>query len=260
MSTTEEWLESRRLAVMSSKTYWLSYGGGVNSTALTVLLVQGRLPQYVPWRIIFADTKTEKDQTYAYIREHFVPWLAKYGKTLEIVQPKEGVLERWERLNVTGSRILRTCTEQAKIKPIIAYIEANGGGEQLLGIDAGEAHRMANVPGKHRPLVDLDIDRDECERIIKSAGLPVPDKSGCWCCPFMRVGEIIELVKTNPCRTERIERLELNATAVHGPMHDGRQRCQFGDHPIAWWRERAKQGDLFIADADRGKPCECYDG
>lgn len=155
-------------------TYWLSYGGGVNSTALAILLVQGRLPQYEPWRIVFADTKTEKDHTYAYIKDHFMPWLLSHGRMLEVVLPKEGVLERWERLKVTGSRILRSCTDTAKIAPLQRYIDANGGGEWLLGIDAGEPHRAANKPGKHRPLVDLDIDRDECERIIAGSGAAVP--------------------------------------------------------------------------------------
>lgn len=240
--------------------YWLSYGGGVNSTALAVLLVQGKLPKYEPWRIVFADTKTEKDQTYAYIRDHFAPWLERHGKRLEVVYPQEGVLERWERLKVTGSRILRTCTDQAKVKPITAYIAANGGGEQLIGIDASEAHRMADKSGKHRPLVDLDIDREECERIIAAAGLPSPGKSGCWCCPFSRVGEVIELIKTSPCKAARIESLEWAATDAHGESPGLGQRCQFREHPIAWWRERAKQGDLFIPDADPAHPCECYDG
>ena len=84
--------------------------------------------------------------------------------------------------------------------------------------------------------------------------------SGCWCCPFARVGEVIELIKTDPCRAARIERLEHRATALHGADPGLMQRCQFREHPIAWWRERAKQGDLFIADADPLEPCECYDG
>ncbi len=31
--------------------FWLSYGFGVNSTALAILLVSGKLPQYEPWRV-----------------------------------------------------------------------------------------------------------------------------------------------------------------------------------------------------------------
>lgn len=240
--------------------YWLSYGGGVNSTALAVLLVRGKLPQYQPWRIVFSDTGDEKPETYAYIRDHFSPWLIRNGRTLEIVRPPETVLERWERLHVTGSRTLRSCTERAKIFPIRDHVAANGGGVQLIGIDAGEAHRM---PDRVRPLVDLDIDRDECEAIIKAEGLPSPGKSGCWHCPFARVGEVIRLAKMEPCKFERIERLEISATETHGPQPDGQPRSQWGDKPASYWRERAKQGDLLYDEgrlSDDDPHCGCYDG
>lgn len=240
-------------------TYWLSYGGGVNSTALAVLLVSGKLPQYQPWRIIFADTLTERPETYKFIEQHFIPYLKLNDKELEIVRPSEGVLERWERLKVTGSRILRTCTVEAKIKPIKKHIEENGGGAQLIGIDADEAHRM---PDRIRPLVDLDIGREECDQISKDAGLPSPGKSGCWCCPFARVGEIIQLAKTDTCRFERIASLERVATEAHGTQPDGQPRTHWHDKPTAYWRERAAQGD-FIYDGNRLEPlppCECYDG
>lgn len=241
-----------------TRQYWLSYGGGVNSTALAILIANGELPQYTPWRIIFADTGEEKPETYAYLEAHFIPWLERQGKRLEIVRPAETVLERWERLRVTGSRILRACTVEAKIKPINAYIEAQGGGIQLIGIDAGEAHRM---PYALRPLVDLDIDRDECEAIIKRAGLPSPGKSGCWCCPFMRVGEVIALAKQNPCGFERIARLEAAATETHGPQPDGSPRSQWGDKSTDYWRHRAAQRDMFDdSDIETPPPCGCYDG
>lgn len=239
--------------------YWLSYGGGVNSTALAILLVRGDLPQYEPWRIVFSDTGEEKPETYAYIENHFAPWLERHGKTLETVGPTESVLARWERLKVTGSRLLRGCTVEGKINPIKRHIEAAGGGIQLIGIDAGEAHRM---PDRVRPLVDLNVDRDGCEEIIALAGLPSPGKSGCWCCPFLRVGDIIDLAKNDPCRFERIARLEDIATATHGPQPSGQPRSQWGDRPASYWRQRASQGDLFdgptLRDAD--PHCGCYDG
>lgn len=246
---------------MTPSSYWLSYGGGVNSTALTILLVRGKLPQYAPWRIVMADTGDEKDRTYAYIRDVFGPWLEQHGKALEIAKPKETVLGRWQRLNVTGSRIIRACSIEGKIKPIEKHIAANGGSlGQLIGIDAGEAHRAKDRPGKFYPLVDLDIDRDECEAIIKAEGMPSPGKSGCWHCPFMRVGEVIELVKTDPCKVAMIERLENAATELHGKTPDGNQRTQWGEYPVSWWRKRSEQGDLFIPERDPSEPCECYDG
>jgi len=236
--------------------FWLSYGGGVNSTALAILLCGGKLPQYEPWRILFADTGNEKDETYAYIEEHFKPYLAKYGWELEVCKPPETVLERWERLSVTGSRMLRSCTVQGKIYPIAAHLAKHGDGLQLIGIDAGEEHRAKADPRKAYPLVDLGIDRTGCGEIIVAAGLPIPEKSGCWCCPYARVGEVLTLLRNHPCRADRIAALEEAATAKHGG-----HRTQFRDRTIAEWRERASQADLFIED-DFGSdmPCDCYDG
>lgn len=238
--------------------HWLSYGGGVNSTALAILLVRGKLPQYNPWRILFSDTGEEKPETYAYIRDHFTPWLESHGKTLEIVRPAESVLQRWERLKVTGSRLLRACTVEGKIRPIEKHIAANGGGVSLIGVDAGEAHRM---PGKVRPLVDLDIDREQCEKIIAEEGLPSPGKSGCWCCPFMRVGDVIQLARFEPCKFERIAKLEKMATQTHGLDPKGNPQTQLGNRPADYWRARASQGDLLETEARPvDMPCGCFDG
>lgn len=240
--------------------YWLSYGGGVNSTALAVLLMQGVFPQYEPWRIVFADTGNERPETYAYIHNVFIPWLMGHGKALELAKPIETVLERWERLRVTGSRTHRGCTDHGKVRPIREHIEAFGGGIQLIGIDAGEAHRS---PDALRPLVDLDIDRDECEAIIHAAGLPSPGKSGCWFCPFMRVREVITLARTEPCKFERIARLEDLAIETHGPCPDGQPRTQWGNKPASYWRARAGQGEFSFDEgrlSDDVPHCECYDG
>lgn len=242
--------------------FWLSYGGGVNSTALAILLMRGELPQYEPWRIVFADTGEERPETYAYIRDHFEPWLMRHGKKLETVRADETVLERWERKRMTGNRLQRGCTIEGKIKPMEKYVTENGGdfAAQLVGIDAGEDHRM---PGAVRPLVDLGIDRNGCEAIIKAEGLPSPGKSGCWCCPFLRVSEVIKLIKTDPCKFERIARLEDIATETHGTQANGERQTQFHGLPASYWRERAGQGDLLYDDgrlADEATPCQCHDG
>lgn len=250
----------------TSITYWLSYGGGVNSTALAILLQFGRFPQYEPWRVLFADTRDEEPETYEYIDNVFRPWLRKRGRVLETACADEGVIEKFERLRVTGSRIIRTCTIEAKIKPVRRHILAHGTGDdvQLIGIDAGESHRMASPanPGelaRVRPLVDANIDRDECVRIIEAAGLPVPPKSGCWHCPFKRAAQVIQLAIHRPCDFARIERLEAAATEAHGRDKYGNPRTQWGDKPASYWRERANGGPLFD-DSEANPPCGCYDG
>ena len=254
--------------------FWLNYGGGVNSAALAIMIIDGLLPEYDPCRFVFADTWTERDETYWYIANVFMPYLASRGRMLEIVQPNEGVYMRWKRLSVTGSRIIRTCTQESKIRPIEKFIKQNGGGEQLIGIDAGEPHRAVERPGKHYPLVSHGIDRAGCIKIIERAGLPLPIKSGCWCCPFMRVGEVMELARQYPEKFNKIERLEAAANKAHPGKERIERDCddnivsirppvtrtQWADKPATYWRDRAtSQGELGIT-FDIEMPCECFDG
>jgi hypothetical protein len=229
--------------------FWLSFGGGVNSVALAILLAAGRLPKYEPWRIIFADTGEEQDHTYEFIEKYFSSWLATQGHTFEIVRDKETVLERWERFSVTGSRQYRACTQYAKTNPIKRYIKENGGGMSLIGIDAGEAHRAIERSGNIYPLVELGIDRKSCEKIIEEAGLPSPGKSGCWHCPFMQVKKILNLARHYPSRFDRIERLEQAAT-----LKTGKIRYQWGNKQCTYWRERAISQKLLFDDYDIAMP------
>lgn len=248
-------------------TNWLSYGAGVNSTALLVALLDGRV-QADPWRIVWADTKDEKDATYDYVFHVVQPLLRRHGRTLEIVCDREGVIERWERLQVTGSRIIRACTRHAKIDPIKRHIRAHGGKDdvQLIGIDAGESHRAKpGYEGELRrrfPLIELDWAREECVEAIVAAGLPLPEKSGCWHCPFMRVREIEALAQQQPEKFRRIVALEKAANAAH-PSTDGVTRTHWGDRPALEWAARAcaknTSGPLFQA-VDPDPPCVCFDG
>ena len=58
-----------------------------------------------------------------------------------------------------------------------------------IGISTDEIHRINR---KHEelheitvyPLIELGLDRGDCEKIISDAGLPVPSKSACFFCPF----------------------------------------------------------------------------
>lgn len=217
--------------------YWLSYGGGVNSTALAVLLATGKLPQYSPWRIVFADTGEERPGTYRYIDDYFRPWLLMQGKVLEIVKPPETVLERWERTKITGNTVNRSCTAHAKIRPLERYIKANGGGSTMVGIDSGESKRALN---RIRPLVDLGIDRAGCKSIILAEGLPVPEKSGCWCCPFLKVKEVLNIVKNEPEKFARIAELERVVKDFRGLKRSGLPWTHWGRHTTEYWLQRAR--------------------
>lgn len=255
--------------VMEKITHWLSYGAGVNSTALAILLHQGKVEGVSGWKPIFSDTGNEKDETYRFLEDWARPWFREIRNPLITVNPPETVLERWQRLKVIGTIKFRACTDNAKITPMRQYIKEFHGtarrrniitATQLVGIDAGEAHRATrkekNGLLQRYPLVELDIDREDCEEIIQEAGLPVPVKSGCWHCPFMRVAEVLELVRSRPDRMDLIEQLEIEAEKDKGNF-----LCQFKGKPVSQWKKRAyledSQMDAFIYEPE--PPCGCFD-
>ena len=70
----------------------LSYGGGINSTAILALVKLGKYP--MPDRIIFCDTGAERPETYCYMK-----YITKIFPNIEIHKRKENLIEQ---LNHSG--------------------------------------------------------------------------------------------------------------------------------------------------------------
>ncbi len=69
----------------------------------------------------------------------------------------------------------------------------------------------------------LRLRRDDCSRIIREAGLPVPPKSSCWFCPHHKTGVWADMRRTDPEKFERAADLEQhlherNMAAGKGPV------------------------------------------
>jgi hypothetical protein len=64
------------------------------------------------------------------------------------------------------------------------------------------------------------MDREDCERSIREAGLPVPMKSACFFCPASKRQEILWLRERHPDLLQRALAIERNAapnlTSVSG--------------------------------------------
>ena len=192
----------------------LSYGGGVNSTALAILAVNEG------WRgpIVFSDTGTEWPDTTCFMDMFERDWLAPRGLRIERIGAEwrhkgwhEHLIEYCERARVVPMGMRRWCTIEYKIKPLEAWCAARGlsnDSDVMIGIAADESGRMMSAC---RPLVDRYIDRKGCVRIIQSEGLSVPRKSGCYICPFQRDSQWRELWTRHPDLFTRAERMEENA-------------------------------------------------
>lgn len=235
----------------------VSYGGGVQSTALLVLAAQRRIdfPVFVMANV---GDDSEHPATLDYVRNVAAPYADQHGIDLHLVDriKRDGSTETlYGRLMKEGSRSLpipvrmdngapgtRSCTVDFKIKVLAKWAKANGATPENkavvgIGISADEAMR-ANTrrvePHEQiaYPLLGLGADlptgwerplrRNDCETVIRDAGLPVPPKSSCWFCPFHRPSVWADMRATEPELFDKACHLEdtLNARRdVFGKDH-----------------------------------------
>jgi len=180
----------------------LSFGGGVNSVALYILLER----EGVEFEAVFADHGADWPETYEY-----VAWMNNNGYPVTVLKTHRDGLSLYDyywQHRMIPTRMMRHCTDHFKIKPLLAYYEQPY--TEYLGFDAGEAHRAERIRRSNveAPLVERGIDRDGCLDIIRDAGWPMPRKSGCYLCPFARVSQCEELGQRHPDLLEKAIALE----------------------------------------------------
>jgi len=193
--------------------YIVSYGGGVNSTAMVIFLVKNKFPlDYV----VFSDTGDEMPETYEYLK-YIEKFLSKYKIPFKIVKVRHGdsLSDRCLRRRVIPSQMWRWCTRDMKVTPIHTFYRSLKSHIcQYMGIDYDEVHRMKDPKVDYvtniYPLIDYKIGRNECVELIKEAGLPIPVKSGCYFCPFNNVERWAEVYKTHPELYKKAMRIEEN--------------------------------------------------
>lgn len=226
---------------------YLSFGAGVNSTALMILLRE----KGIEFEAVFADTGGEWPETY----EH-IDWLQAHGWPVTILTPEiQGVVGLHAycvKYRIIPVRWQRWCTSKFKVRPLQAYAEK--GGTMYLGIDYGEAHRRkpsGQMGLKYEfPLVDWGIDRQGCIEIIEAMDMPVPPKSGCYFCPFQRASQFRLLRDEYPelyCKARELEEL-----AIARRAKEGKWPIYLMDKPLDVVVQEG-QLDLF----GLRKPCMC---
>lgn len=193
---------------MATTSEAISFGAGVNSTAMTIMLVkQG-------WHgpIVFADPGAEKPDTYRYMTM-FENWLKPHGLSITQLTPQTHpdlyhpsyrmtLQEKCHQKQIVPIIFRRWCTNEYKRIPLTRWAKAHSITTQLLGITTDESRR-ARIR-KHKgielkyPLIDHNINHHQCKKIFKAANLPVPPKSSCWFCPFQKKTEWYALYKQHP--------------------------------------------------------------
>ena len=232
-----------------------SFGGGVNSTAMLIGMVERAEKCDL---ILFADTGGEKPHTYEHVLE-MSEWLVAHDMPMiTTVRSKTVTLEQdclTRNALPSVAYGFKTCSQRFKAQPQQTYLNSIGAKEitKLIGFDADEPQRAKPYEGNRYPLIEWGWGREECIEAIDRAGLKQPGKSACFFCPSSKKQEIYTLRRQYPELAARAVAMERNAelTTVKGL---GRN--------FAW-------GDLYAADDAQAKlfpdspieiDCGCYDG
>lgn len=197
-----------------------SFGAGVQSTALLHLALDGKIPK--PDLVIFADTQAEPAHVYEVVKREQQNCL---DAEIEFVIVSNGDLSEpssylttkgmprvYVPLFVRGndhpekvSMLMRSCTENFKIRPIRRYLRKQGYTRQTeiklwLGISMDEIIRMKPSPVQWIehvwPLIDLKMTRQECLDYLSNKGIQAA-KSACVFCPY-RNYETWDHIRQNP--------------------------------------------------------------
>lgn len=260
----------------------VSYGGGVNSTAL---LTEAAARGIRPDLILFADTGDERPATYDYV-ELFSAWLvARAFPPIEQVRRvrKDGTFESLGLYSLRSKQLpskaygFSGCTVKWKQQPLDRRVAKDPAVRALwardvavtrwIGFDYDEPTRAERMLTKNpqprqdgktyfrweAPLYDWKMGRDECEASIARAGLPSPGKSACFFCPSMKKAEVRALAAEHPDLFAR-------AVAIEDAALSGLQTVKGLGRAFSW--RALVEGDAAAKCArDVVEPdCGCHDG
>ena len=252
----------------------VSYGGGTNSTAMLIGMVDRGEPVDL---ILFADTGGERPGTYTYLRL-FSDWLQERGyPAIETVHytDKDGNRVTLEGRSLQTERLpslaygFKKCSMRFKRDPQNKRVnnwqparDAWKRGDKvikLLGFDADEPHRARDMDDKKYrylyPLVVWNWGREECVEQIEAAGLPQPGKSSCFFCPAMKPREILRLKQCHPDLLERALEIERRAAPNCRGVIVGLGRDWTWQSVI-----KADEAQLKLFRNHIDTACGCYDG
>lgn len=185
-----------------------SYGGGVQSNAVLVLQKRG-VVHYDAFLFCNVGEDSENPATLDYVNRIARPYAEKNGipfYELQNVKRDGTVMTIWQKAMAknrtvpipaflqSGAPGNRTCTVDFKINVVAKWTRRNGATKDNpaivgLGISLDEYQRMrtdSGIPHERLeyPLIDLRLTRSDCRRLIVEEGLPTPQKSSCFFCPY----------------------------------------------------------------------------
>jgi 3'-phosphoadenosine 5'-phosphosulfate sulfotransferase (PAPS reductase)/FAD synthetase len=246
---------------IGSRRVVLSVSGGKDSAAASLYLRELGIDH----DRVFADTGWEHPATYDYLRG---PLTEALGPIHEVKSEKYpgGMPDLCRRKGSFPSRLRRFCTEQLKVKPIFAFLNASEDAEPLnaVGIRAAESRARACLPewDESRSLkceVWRPILRWTEQQVIdihaRHGLVPNPlyllgaSRVGCWPCIFARKSELRLLGEIDPGRVDTLRDLETEVAAACVARYSARGDVRKHGPPYFFQANGAQRSDAVSSGA-----------
>jgi hypothetical protein len=233
----------------------LSYSGGRDSGAMVLAMLAGEHPTIkVIDEIIFSDTGSEADETYAYLPYFQAIVRERFGREITVLSWRTNPETRYQTLfdycQETGheripSRIMKWCTDKTKIVPITRYVKATYPGEAIqmcIGFRGDEAHRVKGGRNQMKgfvnafPLGAMGITtREDVYAVFDRMGVKRAPHSACWFCPMRNIDWFRDHMAVD--LPERFEALiQLETTINERRAAEGKSQFTLKHKPLATWR------------------------
>ena len=244
-----------------------SCGGGTQSAAIAVLIIQGKLPR--PDLSVISDTGREASETWLFFDKFMYPQLKDAGVILHRIphsfdgdglntvdlfsgkKKKTIVLPMYtlkQRGQVEGM-LPKYCSNEWKSRPVRRFIRNQEltSGEIWIGFSSDEVNRMRGNDLRQKwthtyPLIDLRMTRGDCVKLVEDMGWGIPPRSACWMCPYRNDQEWLMIKGTEDFDKAVALEKELQKSDPDVFFHNS---CE----PLTEVNFNENQTDLF------GKPC-----
>ena len=239
-------------------TEMVSFGAGVNSVAMTIMLIEQG------WRgpIVFADVGgCEKPETYCYIDYFERIYLKPQGLEITRLEPGSPYHDSMSQVpldvycmtaKVIPLLAVRWCSSRWKVQPLNRWAKAHNVITQYIGFSADEARRANGKPDYQCfPLIDDWINRKGCLRIIHEKGLEAPPWSSCFFCPGQTIAEWRWLYYHHPKLFKRAQLMEAIASTAHDKMATLNNHMSLDEMLKRGWSQQIQM------DLSEWLPCVC---
>ncbi len=267
---------------MKAYTY-ISFGAGVQSTAMLICSNLGLHGVPRADSAIFADTQNEPGwvyeqfdvmQTWSKIPVHKC---TAGDLLLDGVAAAAGKTKRWGSIPLWtrgqdghAAPLRRQCTREYKVEPIDKYVRMLMGYQPgqhvkhsvrcLIGISRDEVIRMK--PSRTRwctnewPLVDAGLTRLDCARLVEEHGFAKPKRSACVFCPYHSDSEWLMMKRDAPDEFARAVKADETMRNMEGAGVENPTFMHRSLKPLARIDFEQLAGQPLFESNDFGNECE----